>query len=128
MFSELKKLDQKNMKTNSDEYYDIRYKLIRFMNKFDFIDFNGLNAIYENNGLEGVFSYLNHLSERSLSNYIIDYLFEENYHNVIIDIRELLNFYYRGNIVIPKERVKYMIKYLILIYYLQKKNRNYLII
>ena len=106
MFSELKKLDQKNMKTNSDEYYDIRYKLIRFMNKFDFIDFNGLNAIYENNGLEGVFSYLNHLSERSLSNYIIDYLFEENYHNVIIDIRELLNFYYRGNIVIPKERVE----------------------
>ena len=105
MFSELKKIRQKD-EISSDEYYDNRYKLIKFINKFDFIDFNGLNAIYENNGLEGVFSYLNHLSERTLSNYIIDYLFEENYHNVIIDIRELLNFYYRGNIVIPKERVE----------------------
>lgn len=39
------------------------------------------------------------------SDYIIDYHFEENYYNIMYDLRELLNFYYAGNINIPDERL-----------------------
>lgn len=61
--------------------------------------------IYHQSGLEAAEEYLRKSSENCLSNYIIDYHFEENFHNVMIDIRELLQFYYNGEIVIPKERV-----------------------
>ena len=41
-----------------------------------------------------------------LSNYIIDFHFEENYHNIIIDIEELLKFYYDGNISLNEEHLE----------------------
>lgn len=56
--------------------------------------------------LNEIEKYILKLNGQILSNYIIDYLFEENYYNVMIDIQELLNFYYRGNIVLPEERVE----------------------
>lgn len=107
LFRELK-IEEDKLKQGLDDskYYEKRSKFIRTINGFDFIDFKKINTMYENNGIEEVYEYFKRLSENSLSNYIIDYLFEENYHNIIIDIRELLNFYYRGNIAIPKERVE----------------------
>lgn len=58
----------------------------------------------ENNTLE-LYNYLKEISDREISNYIIDYHFEENYHNIMLDVRELLRFYYDGNIVIKEENV-----------------------
>lgn len=45
------------------------------------------------------------IDSRDVSNYIIDYHFEENYHNIILDMSELLQYYYDGNIVIDKNRI-----------------------
>lgn len=45
------------------------------------------------------------IDSRDVSNYIIDYHFEENYHNIILDMSELLQYYYDGNIVIDKDRI-----------------------
>lgn len=102
------KVEEEKVKQGLDDYkyYEKRMECIRLINKFDFVNFTKLNNIYATNGIEGVYEYFKRLSENSLSNYIIDYLFEENYHNIIIDVRELLNFYYRGNIVISKERLE----------------------
>ena len=103
-----KKIKEEKVKQGLDDYkyYEKRMECIRLINKFDFVNFTKLNNVYATSGIEGVYEYFKRLSENSLSNYIIDYLFEENYHNIIIDVRELLNFYYRGNIVIPKERLE----------------------
>lgn len=60
----------------------------------------------EYKSLEEIEKYIEEENNKLLSNYIIDYLFEENYYNIMIDIRELLNFYYRGNIVILKNRIE----------------------
>ena len=60
---------------------------------------------YNKNKLQGIYEYLEELSNRSLSNYIIDYHFEENFHNIMIDINELLGFYYDGNVVIKRENI-----------------------
>ena len=45
------------------------------------------------------------LSNFKIANIIIDYHFEENFHNVMIDIEELLNLYYSGNINLPEEKL-----------------------
>ena len=66
------------------------------MNKTSEINHNTINEIYK---------YLKMLSDRNISNYIIDYHFEENYHNIILDITELLQYNYDGNITIPKKRI-----------------------
>ena len=58
-----------------------------------------------NNSLEEVFNNLKKLSDRNISNYIIDYHFEENYHNIILDITELLEYNYDGNITISKDKL-----------------------
>lgn len=42
----------------------------------------------------------------TLSNYIIDYHFKENYYNVMLDLKELLTFYYAGNINLSNEKVE----------------------
>ena len=107
LFKDFKEEEEKTKQGLDDyKYYEKRMKFIRLINKFNSVNFTKLNNIYETSEIEEVYEYFKRLSENSLSNYIIDYLFEENYHNIIIDVRELLNFYYRGNIAIPKERVE----------------------
>jgi len=64
-----------------------------------------IEEINEKNGIEEVLHYLKQLSYNNLSNYIIDYHFEENYHNIMLDIGELLRFYFDGNVVIDPDRV-----------------------
>lgn len=91
------------------DYYSQKEKtFIQLRKKFEFlgIDFSKVNRLYKKEGIEKVEEYFRRLSDNSLSNYVIDYLFEENYHNITIDIQELLNFYYRGNIALPEERIE----------------------
>lgn len=55
---------------------------------------------------EKVLEKIKDLSNKSISNYIIDYHFEENFYNIMLDMRELLHFYYDGNVVIDEEHVR----------------------
>lgn len=88
-------------------YYTYKRDYIRIVNRMkDDNIHNELMNRYENGGIVEARKYIQNLSDRCLSNYIIDYSFEENYHNVIIDIKELLNFYNQGNIDISKERIE----------------------
>ena len=66
---------------------------------------NNIRDIYLKDGIKEVFNYIKKLSDRNISNYIIDYHFEENYHNINLDLNELLQYYYDGNIVIDRDRV-----------------------
>ena len=100
---------EKEKATQNDIYEDFvkaKDNLRRFIRE------NNYNKLYEKlekqdvKDLNEIEKYILKLNGQILSNYIIDYLFEENYYNVMIDIQELLNFYYRGNIVLPEERVE----------------------
>ncbi len=107
IFESYRKMKEAKEKEDEDNYYDYRMQYIRLVNRSDIKDIHEqIENNYQENNIEGVFNYLKELSNRELSNYIIDYNFEENYHNIIIDIRELLRFYYDGNIVLPEERVE----------------------
>ena len=86
--------------------YKYKREFIRCAQKISDKVIEKIENIYSESGLDSVLEYMKKSSEKSLSNYIIDYHFEENYHNIMIDVRELLNFYYKGEIVIPKERIE----------------------
>ena len=105
-------MDEVKLSNSNDEYddnklHEYRMKYIRFLNKIDDESINSkLKSKYDTGGINEVWNYLLNLSNNCISNYIIDYHFEENFHNVIIDVRELLNFYFNGNIDIPMERLE----------------------
>ena len=92
---------------NTHDYEEILRKTYSdFIEKTNMYDVSfKIYDIVRKDGIEGVYKYLKLLSDRSLSNYVVDYLFEENYHNIILDINELLRFYFDGNINIPLDRV-----------------------
>lgn len=97
----------KGIVQDNENYYKHRNEYLQLVRKLDIENFhNNLENLYNENSFEAVEAYLKKLSDNSLSNYIIDYHFEENYHNVMLDIRELLNFYYNGYISIPIDRVE----------------------
>lgn len=92
----------------TDEYKRLEEqsrKVNRIMNNLPNYMADEMRPFYEKKDKEGLFNYLKKKSDNMISNYIIDYHFKENYHNVIIDIKELLNFYYSGNISLPMEKV-----------------------
>ena len=62
-----------------------------------------LKYLFFNEGLDSAYNYLKLLSNRTMSNYIIDYCFEENFHNIIVDINQLLRFYFDGNMSISED-------------------------
>ena len=76
----------------------------------DITEIRNLDGLIKNIMLKGkendVFNLLKKYSSEKLSNYIIDYHFEENYYNIMLDMNELLQYYYDGNIVINKERLE----------------------
>lgn len=65
-----------------------------------------LERLYEEKGLDGITEAFELENHKMLSNYIIDYHFEENYHNIKLDVDELLGFYFRGNIDLPEEFIE----------------------
>lgn len=92
--------------TNDDEYRYNQKQYFELCKKVDAYIINDIKDAFSNEGLVGVENYLKKLSSNMISNYIIDYHFEENYHNIMIDIRELLNFYFSGNINLSEEKVE----------------------
>lgn len=99
MILKLSKLD-----TNTDEYYDIfrvlNKKICMFDSKYSDIRLFLINGMFDK-----AIDTINGIIDEKKSDYIIDYHFEENYYNIIYDLRELLDFYYAGNIVIPEDRL-----------------------
>ncbi len=107
IFESFKKMKESAKENDDDNYFKYRHQYIRLINNYDDDDINMiLEEKYKKSNINGVYEYLKELSDRELSNYIIDYSFEENYHNIMIDVRELLRFYYDGNVVLPKEHAE----------------------
>lgn len=101
------KYKKSELKCFDEDFYENRNEYFNFLNKIkDLTYYDKLNYLYEIGSIEKVEEYLKHLSDNLISNYIIDYHFEENYHNIMFDMSELLNFYYKGNIVLQEERVE----------------------
>ena len=93
--------------SNYDDYYNYKLNFIKLLNKLDKTDYyEKFENLFKNEGIKGVKKHLKNLNDNYLSNYIIDFHFEENYHNIMLDIRELLNFYYNGYTHIPKSNVE----------------------
>ena len=98
-------IEQTNLDIDDNNYYDIERKFYRLINNLDGYVYERIDYLKDTGNLEGIIDYLQRLSSNEISNYIIDYHFEENYYNVMYDLKELLDFYYAGNIIISKDRV-----------------------
>ena len=89
-----------------DDKYDIQKDCYNYVSNNNLIEiYSKGKFIYRDKGIDGVYNYLKLLNNRCISNYIIDYYFEDIYHNVILNINELLRFYFDGNIDIPMDRL-----------------------
>lgn len=98
-------IKQTNLDIDDNNYYDIERKFYRLINNLDGYVYDKIDYLKDTDNLNGIIEYLQRLSSNVISNYIIDYHFEENYYNVMYDLKELLDFYYAGNITISKDRV-----------------------
>jgi len=90
--------NEEEYNNNGKEYFSVSRNIDEYI-MYD------IKNIFSIEGLDGVKKYLEKLSSNMISNYIIDYHFEENYHNIMLDIRELLNFYFAGNVNLSEEKV-----------------------
>ena len=102
IFNMINKLS--NLDSSSNEYHDIFRNLIRQIQIFP-NEYTNLRELIFNGEFDEVINLITKSLEEKKSDYIIDYHFEENYYNVMYDLRELLEFYYAGNIDIPKDRL-----------------------
>ena len=102
IFNMINKLS--NLDSSSNEYHDIFRNLIRQIQIFP-NEYTNLRMLIFNGEFDEVINLITKSLEEKKSDYIIDYHFEENYYNVMYDLRELLEFYYAGNIDIPEDRL-----------------------
>ncbi len=102
IFDMIKKLS--NLDSSSNEYRDIFRNLIRQIQIFP-NEYTNLRMLIFNGEFDEVINLITKSLDEKKSDYIIDYHFEENYYNVMYDLRELLEFYYAGNIDIPEDRL-----------------------
>lgn len=93
-----------NLDVNSNEYYDIFRKICKEMHIFG-NEYFVLRRFLADGEYDKTIELINKLLNEKKSDYIIDYHFEENYYNIMYDLRELLDFYYAGNISIPEDRL-----------------------
>lgn len=93
-----------NLDVNSNEYYDIFRKLCKEMHIFG-NEYFVLRRFLADGEYDKTIELINKLLNEKKSDYIIDYHFEENYYNIMYDLKELLDFYYAGNISIPEDRL-----------------------
>lgn len=100
---DLSKLDS-HMDSYNDEYYNVYSKLNRIMFTLG-KDYAELRKYLNKKDYDNAIELINKTIKEKKSDYIIDYHFEENYYNVMYDLRELLDFYYAGNIDIPEDRL-----------------------
>lgn len=102
IFNMINKLS--NLDSSSNEYRDIFRNLIRQIQIFP-NEYTNLRELIFNGEFDEVINLITKSLGEKKSDYIIDYHFEENYYNVMYDLRELLEFYYAGNIDIPEDRL-----------------------
>lgn len=102
IFNMINKLS--NLDSSSNEYHDIFRNLIRQIQIFP-NEYTNLRELIFNGEFAEVINLITKSLDEKKSDYIIDYHFEENYYNVMYDLRELLEFYYAGNIDIPEDRL-----------------------
>ena len=93
-----------NLDVKSNEYHVILRILINEIQIFPTEYYNLRTLIFNGEFVEAI-NLITKLLDEKKSDYIIDYHFEENYYNVMYDLRELLEFYYAGNIDIPEDRL-----------------------
>ena len=93
-----------NLDANSNQFYNIIIELNKraFMFGNKYLEFR---TFLINRQFDKAIMLVNKLVNEEKSDYIIDYHFEENYYNIMYDLRELLDFYYAGNISIPEDRL-----------------------
>lgn len=102
IFNMINKLS--NLDSSSNEYRDIFRNLIRQIQIFP-NEYTNLRELIFNGEFAETINLITKSLDEKKSDYIIDYHFEENYYNVMYDLRELLEFYYAGNIDIPEDRL-----------------------
>ena len=102
IFNMINKLS--NLDSSSNEYRDIFRNLVRQIQIFP-NEYTNLRMLIFNGEFDEVINLITKSLDEKKSDYIIDYHFEENYYNVMYDLRELLEFYYAGNIDIPEDRL-----------------------
>lgn len=102
IFNMINKLS--NLDSSSNEYHNIFRNLIRQIQIFP-NEYTNLRMLIFNGEFDEVINLIKKSLDEKKSDYIIDYHFEENYYNVMYDLRELLEFYYAGNIDIPEDRL-----------------------
>ena len=102
IFNMINKLS--NLDSSSNEYHNIFRNLIRQIQIFP-NEYTNLRELIFNGEFAEAINLIKKSLDEKKSDYIIDYHFEENYYNVMYDLRELLEFYYAGNIDIPEDRL-----------------------
>ena len=102
IFNMINKLS--NLDSSSNEYHNIFRNLIRQIQIFP-NEYTNLRMLIFNGEFDEAINLITKSLDEKKSDYIIDYHFEENYYNVMYDLRELLEFYYAGNIDIPEDRL-----------------------
>lgn len=102
IFNMINKLS--NLDSSSNEYHNIFRNLIRQIKIFP-NEYTNIRMLIFNGEFDEVINLITKSLDEKKSDYIIDYHFEENYYNVMYDLRELLEFYYAGNIDIPEDRL-----------------------
>lgn len=102
IFNMINKLS--NLDSSSNEYRDIFRNLIRQIQIFP-NEYTNLRELIFNGEFAETINLITKSLDEKKSDYIIDYHFEENYYNVMYDLKELLEFYYAGNIAIPEDRL-----------------------
>jgi len=91
---------------DSEDFYNFKHDCMKKCRNVHINDFYALlEEKYDENNMEGVYNCLKSQDNRDVSNSIIDYHFEENYHNIIIDLKELLRFNSEGKISINEDHL-----------------------
>lgn len=101
-------LDLSKLDSNSDTYYDEYYNAFTKLNSIMFTlgrDYGEIRKCLNKKDYKNAIEEINKIIKEKMSDCIIDYHFEENYYNIMYDLRELLDFYYAGNIDIPEDRL-----------------------
>lgn len=102
IFNMINKLS--NLDSSSNEYRDIFRNLIKQIQIFP-NEYTNLRELIFNGEFAETINLITKSLDEKKSDYIIDYHFEENYYNVMYDLKELLEFYYAGNMDIPEDRL-----------------------
>lgn len=109
LYWELYNFEQNNnkLKKNYNKLYSsIENEIFKVVEQYHVLNpiFSQISSTYRKKSIEGVFELIIELNNKQVSNYFIDYFFEDFYYNVRTDIKELLIFVNNGNMKLPYDR------------------------